>query len=524
MRVLSPRLWFLGVVVLCLASAGCSTSTSKTGSGSTKTGSAKLVPDPNATVIIESAYQNNFLTDPHTYAGGLTGWSAWTLLYDRLIQLTPDSKALAPMLATSWKWNSTSTQLTMSLRKDVQFQDGSAFNADVAVQNLKAAAQPTSNAVAALAPMTSVVAVDPYTIQLTFSMPDPGVVFTLASYAGIEVSPNGLAHPSTLKTQPAGSGPFKLVSLDASLTFKFDRFDGYWNKSHVYPAHFEEHSVLTETTRLNAIKTGVVDAGAIGAATWADAKADYNLQAVSYLAFTNWSVFMNNKIAPLNDVRVRQAVSLALDRRAFAAAINGQCTPIGQIFPPGMVGYDSSLQPQTNIAQAKDLIQAAGATGAKIKMVTIEFEPWATFGKLVQAQLDAIGLNVQLDIIANGGTYLQLYSQGQYGMVSGATGVSAPDPTAILDTWYFSPFNPGVKDPTEVAKIHQSEQLPLDSSQRNPAFQDVNRDLTTKYFPWVPICQQTNDFAANKKVIGLTSLQNAAFTQDPNWSFLQVAK
>src|SRR5439155_10035896 len=100
------------------------------------------VPDPNATFVFAGASGTQSLTDPHTYAGGLSGWQLFTNAYDRLVQLTPDDKELVPMLAASWKWNPTNTQLTMTLRKDVVFHDGSAFTADVAVANTKAAVAP----------------------------------------------------------------------------------------------------------------------------------------------------------------------------------------------------------------------------------------------------------------------------------------------------------------------------------------------------------------------------------------------
>jgi peptide/nickel transport system substrate-binding protein len=232
---------------------------------------------------------------------------------------------------------------------------------------------------------------------------------------------------------------------------------------------------------------------------------------------------MNNKVAPLNNVDVRQAVSLALDRQAFNASQEGLCTPVGQAFPQGMVGYVQSLTPTTNVAQAKSLVQAAGATGATIKLISIGIEPFATFAKLIQAQLGNIGLTVQIETEPTS-TFRTLYAQGSTGMLMAQATVTSPDPTGVISLYVLGSNNPGTKDPTLVAEINQAEQLSLGTPQRATAFQNINRDLTTKDLIWAPICTGANIFVANKKMIGLGSMPNAEFAQTADNDYLQIAK
>jgi ABC-type transport system substrate-binding protein len=233
---------------------------------------------------------------------------------------------------------------------------------------------------------------------------------------------------------------------------------------------------------------------------------------------------MNNKVAPFDNLQVRQAVSLALDRPAFDQAYDGLCAPLGQAFAPGLVGYVDSLTPKTDIAQAKSLIASAGANGAKVKVLSINVQPYIAFAQVLQAQLDNIGLNVQIMTLAAGGTFRLLYQQGGYGMLLAPTSIQAPDPSQVVDQYVLGIGNPGTKDPTLVAKIHQAEQLPVGSSQRAAAFQDVNRYLTTTALLWAPICQGINIMIGNKKVIGLNAMPNAALSVDATASYLQIAK
>jgi peptide/nickel transport system substrate-binding protein len=439
-----------------------------------------------------------------------------------LIQLTPDSKSLAPMLATSWKWNSNNTELTMSLRKGVTFQDGSAFNADVAVENLKVAAAPGSNGQTQLASMTSVVAVDPDTIRLSFSRPDPGVVFALEGYPGIMVSPAGLANPSLMKTQPMGSGPYKLVSTSAALSYTYDYYTGYWDKSHVYPAHMKIVTLSDPNQVVNSITTGLSDVALIATAQLPTIQSNKDVQLATYQSLGLQSVFMNNKIAPLDNLKVRQAVSLALDRQAFNAADNGACIPVDQAFLPGMVGYDPSLKPTTNVALAKQMIQQAGADGASITMLGIPNEPYKSWAEVAQSELDAIGLKIKLDIVP-GTVYRTMYMGGGYGMLEAAPLVSANDPSQVLDQYVVGAGNPGTKDPALLAKIQAAESLSLGTSQRNSAFQEINRELTNNYVFWAPECLPVYTYAGNKNLIGLNSMQDA-FSGVPDLDSLQIAK
>jgi peptide/nickel transport system substrate-binding protein len=428
------------------------------------------------------------------------------------------------MLATAWKWDSTNTQLMMTLRKGVQFQDGSPLNADVVVQNLKNATAPGANSPQQLATMTGVVAVDPYTVRLTFRAPDPAVLYAFASYAGMMVSEGGLAHPNALPTQPAGAGPYQLESVSASLTFNLVHWDGYWDKSHVFPLHWQSVQIVDENARVNSLTTGTADFTPIlSAAAYSTVKNDKNLQLVQYPALDDFVLFMNNIVSPLDDINVRRAVQLALNRETFEQAQDGLCIPAGQTIPPGMLGYDKSLSLQTNVSQTKQLIQQAGATGKKITLITLNVQPWPTFAQLIQAQLDAIGLNVQSQQ-AIGSSFRVLYSQGHAGMLLATTVLSAPDPGGIFDTYYLGVLNPGTKDPAFAAQIRSADTLPLGSSQRADAFEAINQAVQSNYLPWTPICQQVNTFAATKQVIGLNAIPNATLTGEPSTAVLQIAK
>src|SRR5260221_9449244 len=87
---------------------------------------AAVKPDANGALVISVPNNVPGALDPQLTNLGGAGTVQFALSYDRLVQLTPDLK-LAPMLAESWKWDTTGTALTFNLRKDVKFQDGTPF-------------------------------------------------------------------------------------------------------------------------------------------------------------------------------------------------------------------------------------------------------------------------------------------------------------------------------------------------------------------------------------------------------------
>jgi peptide/nickel transport system substrate-binding protein len=510
---------------MAIAAASCSSSKPKSATGNASpTTTGGQVPDPNGTINFEEASSVAFPTfNIHTYAGGLTGWWTYTNLYDSLLQVSP-SLQLKPMLATSWSFNSDNTQLTLHLRNDVKFQDGEAFNADDVVSNIKADAASGSNSQSSFASMTDVVAVNPTEARLTFSQPDPSILYDLVGYPGMMIAPAGLANPTMLVKTPMGSGPYVLNSISSSLTYQETRNDGYWNKSHVYPKYFNQQNISDETARFNAVLTGASDGGYITALNYPKAKADPNLQVAVYNGIESYNLYMNTNIAPLDNVQVRQAISMALNRDAMNASQQGLCPPAFQAFGPGMAGYMKGYTGLgEDVNKAKELIQSAGATGATIKVMTTIVAPFPTLTQIAQAQLAAIGL--KLDIVQQpGSTFRTLYSQGGYGMLMAPDSLNAPDSSQVVNLFYTGYQNPGAKDPATVAEIHTALGLPIGSAQRDQAFQQINKDLMTKDLTWAPLCSVTNIFVANKKVIGLDQMPFAVLTAGPVHQYLQIAK
>src|SRR5262249_22567008 len=149
---------------------------------------------------------------------------------------------------------------TMKLRPGVKFQDGSAFDAGVVKANLdRALAMPVY--ATAMSTVKSVDAVDPATVRVSFTAPTYNFadVLALDMRLGSMVSPKALNDPG-LATQPAGSGPYSLVS-SSSAGAVFQRVEGHWDKTSGLAKRVEVSVILDPNARLNAVQSGQIDLG-----------------------------------------------------------------------------------------------------------------------------------------------------------------------------------------------------------------------------------------------------------------------
>jgi peptide/nickel transport system substrate-binding protein len=174
-------------------------------------------------------------------------------VYEPLIRRDPES-LLQPGLATEWTLSDDATQLSLTLRDGVTFQDGTPFNADAVKANLDAAPDRGGSIASQLSVITSVDVVDEQHVTLNLKRPAADLLGVLASGAGMMISPKGLGSED-LGNNPVGTGPFTLDQMTQN-TLSFDAWDGYWDKDRIKLDRIEFHRIDDAQTRLNAVLTG----------------------------------------------------------------------------------------------------------------------------------------------------------------------------------------------------------------------------------------------------------------------------
>jgi peptide/nickel transport system substrate-binding protein len=320
-------------------------------------------------------------------------------VYDSLVKIAPSGHDIEPSLATSWEYNADETVLTMKLRDDVTFSDGTPFTADVAAQNLLRFRDGTSPQKSKVADMVDAKAQDQTTLVITLKQANPAFLIYLGQAAGLMESPKAFDAPD-VKTNPVGSGPYTLNTSKTVVgtSYVFDKNPKYWDPENVHYDTLTVNVYADATSGLNALRGKQLNASTVGDPTIVTQveSAGFNVHKQN-LNFVGLLLFdRSGKTNPaLGDVRVRQAINHAIDSEAMLKTLQkGQGVATGQVFPESSVAYDESLNSvyKFDPAKAKQLLAEAGyGDGLELTLPTTSIFP-KSLPPLLQQQLGDVGI------------------------------------------------------------------------------------------------------------------------------------
>lgn len=374
---------------LALLLAGCS------GGGSEGGGGSESQPD----LVIGN------IVAPQTLDANNMNWGNQSVygqaLFDTLLRPNVNGTDIEPGLATEWSYNDDKTVLTLKLRNDVTFTDGTKLTADVAAQNLLRFKNGSSPQRAKAAGVVDAKAIDDATLQITLNRPDPAFVIYLTQVAGQVESPASFAAPD-VGTNPVGSGPYVLdtSSTVVGTSYAFKKNPEYWDKDMHRYDNLTIKIFTDSSSLLNALRGKQLNASAINDNSVLPQveQGGYKVHPL-FQSMTGLFLFdRGGALTPeLKDVRVRQAINYAIDSSAFLKTVGlgyGKLTQ--QPFRAGGEGWLEKLDStyKYDPAKAKQLLAEAGyADGFTLNMPSSGAFPQALF-PLVQQQLGDVGIKV----------------------------------------------------------------------------------------------------------------------------------
>lgn len=312
--------------------------------------------------------------------------------------IDPASGQPVASLATQWTQVDPNTW-RFKLREGVTFQDGAPFNARAvkfSIERMTSGKVTCSNIAKFGDARLTVTAIDDLTVEIKSDTPQP-ILPTLLSVIMV-VSPNTPADKAV--NDPVGTGPFKLSSF-TSQTVVLESFDGYWGKK---PAIAKASYVWRPESSIRAamVQTGEADLTpsiAIQDATNPDT--DF-----AYLNSETTAIRIDAGFAPLDDVRIRKALNLAIDWEGLSQLFGKDAQRASQMVVKGINGHNDVLAAWTfDAAKARELIAEARAAGVP---VDTEIELIGRNGiypngseamEAMMAMWQDVGLNVKLTML-----------------------------------------------------------------------------------------------------------------------------
>ncbi len=336
--------------------------------------------------------------DPTSGAAQAIKEVTYRTIYEGLTTLDATGAAV-PVLATSWTMAPDARSYIFHLRPGVRFSDGMPFDAKIVAFSLTRAIAPNStNSMAErLREIAGVDVIDPLTVRIRLNQPDAGLPVLLAWGDCVMVAPGSADH---LATAPVGTGPFLYQSWKRGDRLTLVRNDAYWGAKPSLRV-IEYRFISDPAAAYAAMKTHSIDVFPDYPApeNLAQLRAEPALRVSTAPSEGEVILALNNLQGPLRDVRVRRAISYALDRRAIIdGAMFGYGQPIGSHFPPQNPDYVdlTGLYPH-DPAKARALLAEAGYPHGFA--LTLKLPPPAyarRSGEIVAAELAAVGIKATI--------------------------------------------------------------------------------------------------------------------------------
>ena len=346
--------------------------------------SAAVLAAPAQAQTLRWAAQNDILTlDPHSQNHATTN-AILMHAYEGLTRYN-DKYQVESALATKWTYISP-TQVRFELRKGVKFHDGSPFTADDVVFSFGRIRQPQGTMGIYVTGITDIKKIDSHTVDFVLSGPNPLLLrniidFRIMSKAWADKNNSASVQDYKAKEENfasrnvMGTGAYRILSWQPEQRIMMARHDGWWDKPSGNVQQVVYTPIKSDATRVAALLAGDVDMLTDVPVQDLDRLGkDKKLKVVNgpevrtiYLAPDLGSAelkYSNVKGKnPFADKRVRQALSLAIDREAIKRNImRGVSVPAGLMVAPGVNGHSPQLDTpvKANVAEAKRLLTAAG--------------------------------------------------------------------------------------------------------------------------------------------------------------------
>jgi oligopeptide transport system substrate-binding protein len=456
-------------------------------------------------------------------------------LFEGLVTPHPETLKAEPGVAESWEVSADGKTYTFKLRRGAKWNDGVAITAQTVVDSWLRFLAPETAAgytylmadsamVAGAADYTSgkagpeavqIRAVDDRTFEVTLDRPRPFFVDMLSHYA-FSIQPlHAIEKYGDEWTKPeniVSNGPFKLDKWIPQDRLELVKDPAYWDADNVQLDRVVLYPIDDENTALNMFLDGQVD--------WIQDVAPARMDEMkvhpfhhSNPAFITYYYEFNNEVEPLDDVRVRQALGMAIDRQELVTRVSrGDQFPAFGITPPLPGVYEAVVAFEEDYDLAKQLLAEAGFPGGQgFPVLTILYntsEGHKAIAEYVQQKWnEVLGITVEIEN-QEWGTYLDSRDEHNFEIARGGWGGDYVDPLTFVDLFAeYSPFNHGkwknaeftrllneaetMTGQARLAKMREAETVLIQDAGVMPFYYYVTRNWidTDTWGGWYPTIQ-----------------------------------
>lgn len=459
-------------------------------------------------------------------------------VFDRLVEVeVKDGKSeIVPSLAKSWDISEDGKTYILHLMEGVKFHNGEDFKADDVVYSLNRIVtvqgavnsgfvsqiegfDELANGVAT--ELSGVKAIDDYTIEIKLKEPYAGFMASLAA-APVSILDEKTTTMAGDKfgIEPeftVGTGPFKLKEWKLNEGIELVKNENYWKEAPKIDG--VEIKVVPDTETQNIMyRNGELDILDL------DYMVDYiptykqefkdNLVSVPRVGITYFT--FNENIEPLNNVNIRKALSMAIDRQAIVDSMyNGTASIENGIFPKGLIGHNENIEAiEYNTEKAKEILAAEGYPNGfdmEIAIDSASSDTTKSVLEIISEQLSEIGVNASLKTYDES-TWLATRKAGELGSFMSIWTADYNDPDNFIYTFFGTDENTKLrslnyKDKEVIDRVAKARAI-INEDERIKEYQALEKKIISEDRAWLPMYAKEHYFALGKSISNFT----------PNWA------
>jgi peptide/nickel transport system substrate-binding protein len=410
---------------------------------------------------------------------------------------------ITPLLAESWSIDPDGKVYTFKLKKGVKFQDGEAFDSsDVkfTFERAKAAGSTNKAKKAVFDNISRIETPDPYTVILLLNQADGNFLFRMGENTAVILDPKSAP---TTASKPVGTGPYKFDSWAKGSSLSLVKSDTFRNAAAVKLNKVTFRFINDPAAQVAALLAGDIDGmprfGALESLKQLQGDGRFTVAQGGTEGKT--IVSMNNRKKPFDDVRVRRAIAMAIDRKAvIQGAQEGYGTPIGSHMVPSDAGYiDLTSMNAYDPEKSKALLKEAGVATPLNVTLTLPPPQYARKGgEIVAAQLAKVGIVAKIENV-EWAQWLSGPFKGNFDL----TIISHVEPLDFI-TVYADPNYYIGYDSKAFRDLVATYNATTDTKGRQKLLGDIQRQLATDS-PAVYLFQLAQFAVSNKRLKGLWS-------------------
>jgi len=480
-------------------------------------------PKQGGTVVV--TYKDDISTLDPAVGYDWQNWSIIKSIFDGLMDYKPGTTELVPDLAEKYEIADDGLTYIFTLRDGLKFHNGRAVTSADVKYSLERMINPATQSpgagyfsgIAGFAEfqagsakeVTGIETPDDKTVVIKLTAPNAAFLHIMAINFGFVVPKEEVEkYGADFGHHPVGTGAFKFVEWNLGQNLTLERFADYHIKGVPYLDKLVFEIGQEPTVNLLRLQKGEVDilGDGIPPAQFVQVTTDpanKELYVVGDQLHTGY-IALNVKVKPLDNVKVRQAINMAINKDRIVQIINGRGVPANQVLPPAMPGYDPDYQGYAyDPAGAKKLLAEAGfPDGFQTELYATNTDPQPRIAQAIQQDLAAIGVKADIKAIAQAEVITAGGTEGQAPMVwSGGLAWIAdfPDPSnfysvilgcsgAVPGGWNWSWYcNPDLDKKAAAADAMTD---PNKAADRAKAWSEIFAGVMADA-PWVPIMNET---------------------------------